>query len=256
MTGAAGAIGEGIAQVLLEAGAQLLLLDIDSDRLDAAAERLGSDACETLVCDVSDEIDVEQAMQRACELFGGVDLVVANAGVARTGRLEDLEVEDFRKAVDVNLSGTFLTVREALRHMKRQNTGGNIVVISSKNVFAPGAEFGAYSASKAGAHQLGRIAALEGGAFGVRVNMINADAVFGDAHNPSGLWKEVAPGRAAARGLEPHELPEFYRQRNLLKARVTPQDVGRAVLFFASELTPTTGAALPVDGGLPDAFPR
>jgi NAD(P)-dependent dehydrogenase (short-subunit alcohol dehydrogenase family) len=154
------------------------------------------------------------------------------------------------------MTGTFLTVREGLRQLGLQGTGGNIVIVSSKNVFAPGAEFGAYSASKAGAHQMGRIAALEGAEIGVRVNMINADAVFGEAENPSSLWREVGPQRAAARGLEPDQLEEFYRSRNLLHARVTGEHVGEAVVFFASQRTPTTGAALPVDGGIPEAFPR
>ncbi len=256
VTGGAGAIGEGVAQVLLEAGAQVVLLDVNREGLRAAKDRLDSESCEICECDVSDEIDIARGLVFAKEQFGGVDLVVANAGIARTGRLEDLELDEFQQALDVNLSGTFLTLREGLRHMKLQGTGGNIVILSSKNVFAPGAEFGAYSASKAGGHQLGRIAALEGAEAGVRVNMINADAVFGDAHNPSGLWQEVGPARARARGLELSELPEFYRQRNLLKARITPRHVGNAVLFFATEQTPTTGAALPVDGGVPDAFPR
>jgi NAD(P)-dependent dehydrogenase (short-subunit alcohol dehydrogenase family) len=123
-------------------------------------------------------------------------------------------------------------------------------------VFAPGAEFGAYSASKAGAHQLARVAALEAASYGVRVNLVNADAVFGAPENPSGLWREVGPARAAARGLEPSQLEEFYRERNLLHARVTAEHVGRAVVFFARQDTPTTGAVLPVDGGLPEAFPR
>ena len=100
------------------------------------------------------------------------------------------------------------------------------------------------------------MAALELAAAGVRVNMVNADAVFGDARRPSGLWQEVGPARARARGLEPAALEDFYRQRNLLKTRVTGEHVGNAVVFFAANLTPTTGATLPVDGGVPDAFPR
>jgi NAD(P)-dependent dehydrogenase (short-subunit alcohol dehydrogenase family) len=131
-----------------------------------------------------------------------------------------------------------------------------VIVNSSKNVFGPGADFGAYSASKAGAHQLGKVAALELAALGVRVNMVNADAVFGDAERPSGLWQEVGPARARSRGLEPAELEGFYHQRNLLKTRVTAEHVGNAVVFFASNLTPTTGATLPVDGGVAEAFPR
>ncbi len=256
VTGGAGAIGEGVARELLRAGAHVLLVDKDEPRLDAARERIGGDRCESVCCDVTDEGDVRDAFLRAAELFGGVDVVVVNAGIARAGALADLDLEDFEAAVDVNLKGAFLTLRESLFQLRRQATGGNIVLISTKNVFAPGVEFGAYSASKAGAHQLGRVAALEGAGIGVRVNMVNADAVFGESENPSGLWREVGPGRAAARGIEPGDLEEFYRNRNLLKARVTPEHVGRAVVFFARQETPTTGAVLPVDGGLPDAFPR
>jgi NAD(P)-dependent dehydrogenase (short-subunit alcohol dehydrogenase family) len=131
-----------------------------------------------------------------------------------------------------------------------------VIVQASKNTFAPGAGFGAYSASKAAALQLGRIAALEFAEFGVRVNMINADAVFGDGEVPSQLWQEVGPDRMKARGLDEHGLREFYRQRSLLKTTVLPRHVAEAVLFFASSKTPTTGAVLPVDGGLPEAFPR
>ena len=228
----------------------------DEARLDTVRARIGGDRCETVYGDVTDEGDVRDAFLRAAELFGGVDIVVVNAGVARTGALVDLALEDFEAVTDVNLKGAFLTLREALFQLRRQATGGNIVLISTKNVFAPGVEFGAYSASKAGAHQLARVAALEGAAIGVRVNLVNADAVFGGPENPSGLWQEVGPDRAAARGVAPGELEEFYRNRNLLKARVTPEHVGRAVVFFASQETPTTGAVLPVDGGLPDAFPR
>ena len=256
VTGGGGAIGEGVARKLLAAGAHVALLDIDTERLAAVLDRLDSDACETLFCDVSDESDVRDAFRRVTEVFGGIDLVVPNAGIAKSGGLDELELEDFEQAIAVNLRGTFLTVREALEHMKQQGTGGNIVLVSTKNVFAPGAGFGAYSASKAGAHQIGRVAALEAAEAGVRVNMVNADAVFGGPENPSGLWQSVGPARAEARGLDPDQLPEYYRSRNLLKASITPDHVGNAVVFFATQQTPTTGATLPVDGGLPDASPR
>ena len=255
VTGGAGAIGEGVARELAKAGAQVLLVDLDEERLEATRARVGP-ACETFKADVTDEGDVRDAFRHAAALFGGVDLVVVNAGIARAGALADLDLDDFSAAVDVNLKGAFITLREALFHLRLQQTGGNVVVVSTKNVFAPGAEFGAYSASKAGAHQLARVAALEGAAFGVRVNLVNADAVFGGPENPSGLWQEVGPARAKARGLAPEELESFYRDRNLLKSRVTAEHVGRAVLFFARQETPTTGAVLPVDGGLPEAFPR
>ena len=147
-------------------------------------------------------------------------------------------------------------VKEAARLFRSQGTGGSVVVQSSKNVFDPGAGFGAYSASKAGVHQLGKIAAPELASLGVRVNMINADAVFGDAAVPSGLWEEVGPDRMKARGLDAEGLQRYYRERSLLKTRVLPAHVGQAVVFFASGVTPTTGATLPVDAGIAGAFPR
>jgi len=258
VTGAGGAIGEGVVRSLISAGAHVVGTDLDGGRLEGVRERLGKAAAclVTFEADITDEEAVDLAFERAIESFGGIDIVVANAGIAMAGSLDKLLLEEFDKAIDVNLRGTFLTLRAALHHMKRQGTGGSIVLLSTKNVFAPGAEFGAYSSTKAGAHQLAKIAALEGAPLGVRVNMINADAVFGDASNPSGLWQNVGPARARARGLTPDQLEEFYRDRNLLKVRIGADDVGRAVLFFVSQQTPTTGASLPVDGGLPDAFPR
>ena len=132
----------------------------------------------------------------------------------------------------------------------------DIVLVSTKNVFAPGARFGAYSATKAASHQLARIASLELAEFDVRVNMVSPDAVFGDTGRKSGLWKAVGPDRMRARGLDEAGLEDYYRGRNLLKARVTAEHVANAVLFFATRQTPTTGATIPVDGGLPDATPR
>ncbi|HXZ85421.1 MAG TPA: bifunctional aldolase/short-chain dehydrogenase, partial [Myxococcota bacterium] len=161
VTGGAGAIGEGVARELVRAGAQVLLVDRDEARLAATQERVGSRDCEVCLADVADEGEIRDAFRRAAALFGGVDVVVVNAGIARAGALAKLELDDFRAAVDVNLTGAFLTLREAFGQLALQGTGGNVVVVSTKNVFAPGAEFGAYSASKAGAHQLARVAALE-----------------------------------------------------------------------------------------------
>ena len=143
-----------------------------------------------------------------------------------------------------------------VRVLRAQGLGGNIVVNSSKNVFGPGKDFGAYSASKAAGHQLGKVSAIELAAEGIRVNMINADAIFAEDDIESGLWATVGPDRARSRGLKLEELPDYYRGRNLLRARVTARHVGNAVVFFASNRTPTTGATLPVDGGVVEAFPR
>jgi NAD(P)-dependent dehydrogenase (short-subunit alcohol dehydrogenase family) len=181
---------------------------------------------------------------------------VPNAGIAHVATIENLDPDKLDQVIAVNLKGTFNTIKASIPAFRRQGTGGNIVVVSSKNVFDPGAAFGAYSASKAGAHQISKIAALELAELGVRVNMINPDAVFGDEEISSKLWDLVGPDRMKARGLDYEGLKEYYRNRNLLKAGVLAEHVGNAVVFFASEQTPTTGAALPVDGGIPAAFPR
>jgi NAD(P)-dependent dehydrogenase (short-subunit alcohol dehydrogenase family) len=216
----------------------------------------GKGVAAALVMDVTDEASVRAGMDDVCRLYGGLDVLVLNAGIAHVSPLLELDAAALRRVVDVNFHGYFNVLQAAARLMKRQGTGGNVIVNSSKNVFAPGADFGAYSASKAAGHQLAKVAAMELAAFGIRVNLVNADAVFGDPKRPSGLWQEVGPARAKSRGLEPAELQDFYRQRNLLKATVAPEHVGNAVVFFATNQTPTTGATLPVDGGVPEAFPR
>ena len=259
VTGAAGAIGFGICKKLVEAGAHVAVSDVDAARVDAAVKDLDpkhAGLAAPVVMDVTNEASVAAGFAELCRIYGGLDVLVLNACIAHVSAIADTDPAAFRKVVDVNLVGYFLVLREAIALFKRQGTAGNVIVNSSKNVFAPGADFGAYSASKAGAHQLGKVAALELAAAGVRVNMVNADAVFGDGRRPSGLWQEVGPARAKSRGLDPEKLQGYYRERNLLKATITPEHVGNAVVFFASNLTPTTGATLPVDGGVVDAFPR
>lgn len=259
VTGALGAIGFGICRALVGAGAHVVLTDLDGERLQAAARELdpkGAGRADAIAMDVTDEAAVRAAFEEICRRYGGVDVVVLNAGIAHVSPVADLATADLRRVLDVNFIGYFTVLREAARLMRRQGTGGNIVVNSSKNVFAPGKDFGAYSASKAAGHQLAKVAAMELAPDGIRVNLINADAVFGDPSRPSGLWREVGPARAKSRGLDPTELEAFYRARNLLKARVTPEHVGNAVVFFATNQTPTTGATLPVDGGVAEAFPR
>ncbi len=260
VTGAAGAIGSAIAEVCAESGAHVVLTDIIEARLKSITENInakcGPDRAVAVIMDVTDEQSVRSAFDRAALAFGGVDVIVPNAGVAHVAPIENLTPADFHRVMEINATGYFLVMREGIRLLKQQSTGGHIVVIASKNVFAPGKDFGAYSASKAAAHQLGKVAALELAPHGIRVNMINPDAVFGDAQIPSGLWETVAADRAKSRNMKPEELPEFYRQRNLLKASVHARHVGNAVVFFASGATPTTGATLPVDGGILEAFPR
>ncbi len=260
ITGAAGAIGYGIADRLLAAGAVVVISDIDKPGLQKVhsllTKRYGETQVESIVFDVTDFKSVEVAFVEISRRLGGLDLLVPNAGIAHVAKIEELDPQRFDQVIAVNLKGTLNVLKASIPVFKRQGTGGNIVVVSSKNVFDPGAAFGAYSASKAGVHQISKIAALELAELGVRVNLINPDAVFGDEEVPSKLWELVGPERMKSRGLDPQGLREYYRQRNLLKVQVTAEHVGNAVVFFASEQTPTTGATLPVDGGIPAAFPR
>ncbi|MCP4753143.1 MAG: bifunctional aldolase/short-chain dehydrogenase [Proteobacteria bacterium] len=260
VTGAGGAIGFGVADRLLAEGAVVAATDIDKTRLKTACEILsakhGESNVESIVFDVTDFGSVEKGLRELSLRIGGIDIIVPNAGVAYVARIEDLDPDRFDQVVAVNLKGTVNLIKAAVPILRRQGTGGNIVLVSSKNVFDPGAAFGAYSASKAAAHQICRIAALELAELGVRVNMVNPDAVFGDEKISSKLWDLIGPDRMKARGLDEAGLQDYYRQRNLLKATVSAEHVGNAVVFFASEQTPTTGATLPIDGGIPAAFPR
>jgi NAD(P)-dependent dehydrogenase (short-subunit alcohol dehydrogenase family) len=233
--------------------------DIDPDRLEQLVsgfrERFGSRIAGVQM-DVTDPGSVNAGFSQAISQWGGLDLIIVNAGVAHVCSLAEMSLEAFQRLERVNVEGTLLVLSETARHFERQAIGGDVVLISTKNVFAPGARFGAYSATKAAAHQLARIASLEMAGMGVRVNMVAPDAVFSHGAIKSGLWAEVGPDRMKARGLSEDQLQEYYRSRNLLKSRVTARHVANAVLYFATRQTPTTGATIPVDGGLPDATPR
>jgi len=260
VTGAAGAIGAGICRGLLLQGAHVAVTDLPGERLDALVAELSEiDATRVagVPLDVTDPDSVDRGMAQIVATWGGVDIAIINAGVAHVSKLEDMDMETFRRLERINVEGALLMLRAMGRLFRLQGTGGDIVMVSTKNVFAPGAGFGAYSATKAAAHQLSRIACVEMAEMGVRVNMVAPDAVFSDhGTRKSGLWQEVGPSRMKARGLDEAGLEEYYRSRNQLKARITPDHVANAVLFFVTRQTPTTGATIPVDGGLPDAVPR
>jgi rhamnulose-1-phosphate aldolase/alcohol dehydrogenase len=258
VTGAAGAIGAGIARRFAAEGAHVVCADLDLEKSSALASELtkANSANKSIAVrmDVRDESSVREAYKQVTLEYGGVDVVVSNAGIARACPIDELSLEDWERSFAVNARGHFLVARESLRVMKAQGTGGSFVFIATKNVTAPGKEFGAYSASKAAEAQLARVLALEGAAYGIRSNMVNPDAVFAD----SGLWsQEVREQRAKAQGIDPAEIEEHYRKRNLLQVEVTAADVAEAALFYASDRSAkTTGSMLPVDGGLREAFPR
>jgi rhamnulose-1-phosphate aldolase/alcohol dehydrogenase len=257
ITGGGGGIGRVVADHFAKAGAHVVVTDIN----DAAAERAAAeinmeyaDRAVGLRMDVADETSVRGGFDAACAAFGGVDVIFSNAGIALSSPLADMPIEDWNRSHAVNTTGHFLVVRQALRVFRAQGLGGSIVLNASKNVPAPGKDFGAYSAAKAAAAQLCRIAAIEGAEIGVRANMVNPDAVF----QGSALWSdEIRENRAKAQGILPHEVEEYYRNRSLLKRPVLSEDVAEAVLFLASERSAkTTGAMLPVDSGVVGAFPR
>jgi rhamnose utilization protein RhaD (predicted bifunctional aldolase and dehydrogenase)/NAD(P)-dependent dehydrogenase (short-subunit alcohol dehydrogenase family) len=259
VTGAAGAIGSGICEAILAQGCHVAASDLPGPALDGLVADLGQrypSRIAAVTMDVTDPASVTAGFGKIIRTWGGLDCVIVNAGIAHVAPLTELTIDAFRKLEAVNVEGTLLVLAEAGRHFALQGTGGDIVLISTKNVFAPGAGFGAYSATKAAAHQLARIASLELAPLGVRVNMVAPDAVFSHGQKRSGLWAAVGPNRMKARGLDERGLEEYYRSRNLLKAQVTAEHVARAVLFFITHQTPTTGATIPVDGGLPDATPR
>ncbi len=259
ITGAAGAIGSGIAREFLEQGCHVAISDLPGSNLDGLASDLSSAYGVHVLAvplDVTDPRSVAAGFNSVIQAWGGIDLLVINQGAALVRGLKEMELDSFRRLERINLEGTMLLLGQAARHFEYQGTGGDVVLVSTKNVFAPGAKFGAYSATKSAAHQLARIASLELAQIDVRVNMVAPDAVFSDGSRRSGLWAEIGPDRMKARGLDESGLEEYYRNRNLLKAKITARHVAKAVVFFATRQTPTTGATIPVDGGLPDATPR
>ena len=257
VTGAASGIGRTIALELAKAGASVVAADLDGPLLEtlvAEAVEAGAPEPAFVAGDQSREDVVIETVRTAVRRFGGLDGIVANAGIGVASPLEELELARWQRGLDVNLTSAFLLTREALTRMRRQGLGGSIVYVASKNAFAPGAGFGGYSVSKAGMLQLMRIAALEGGPIGVRANAVNPDAVFDNSRLWAGGLREK---RAAEHGIRPEELEDFYAHRNLLHRRVTTHDVAKSVLFLLSEASSrTTGSVVPVDGGVATAFPR
>jgi NAD(P)-dependent dehydrogenase (short-subunit alcohol dehydrogenase family) len=259
ITGSAGAIGFGICEVLLENGCTVVATDLPGQRLEKFAKDLDnvvSGKSAGIPMDVTDTESVKKAFDAVFDKYGRLDIVIHNAGIAHVSRIVDMDIKKFQQLESVNVDGTLIVLAEAGRRLIEQGKGGDIVIMSTKNVPSPSAGFGAYSATKAACHQLGRIASLEFAEHNIRVNMVAPDAVFSEGKYKSGLWELVGKDRMKVRGISEEQLHEYYRNRNLLKAAVTGRHVANAVMFFITRQTPTTGATIPVDGGLPDATPR
>ncbi|MBI2856310.1 MAG: bifunctional rhamnulose-1-phosphate aldolase/short-chain dehydrogenase [Chloroflexi bacterium] len=258
VTGAASGIGRAIARRFAREGAHVVITDVDIEVARALAQDMkaayGEDRVACCKLDVTSEEDVQAAFETSRLAFGGLDILVSNAGIALTSPLDSLGLAEWNRSLAVNATGHFLAAREAVRLMKEQGLGGSLVFIATKNVPAPGQDFGAYSAAKAAEAQLARVLAIENGPFGIRSNMVNPDAIFQDTK----LWSpRIRAERAQAHGIPVEDVEEFYRQRSLLKTAVTVEDVAEAALFLAGDRSlKTTGTMLPVDGGVREAFPR
>ncbi|MGF1475874.1 MAG: bifunctional rhamnulose-1-phosphate aldolase/short-chain dehydrogenase [Geminicoccaceae bacterium] len=258
VTGAAGGIGQAVARRLAGEGACVLLTDRDEAPLaeaeQALAQAFGTDLIAGRVGDVTSEADMAAVVAATTEIFGGLDIVVANAGLASAAPFDETSLDDWQRNADVLAKGVFLTAREGFRVMKAQGLGGSIVTIGSKNALAASAGASAYCAAKAAALHLTRCIALEGAPHGIRANMVNPDAVLRGSRIWQGDWKTA---RAQAYGVEEGELERVYRERSLLKRSVFPEDIAEAVYWLASDLSSkTTGNALNVDAGNAVAFTR
>ncbi|MFD5189626.1 bifunctional aldolase/short-chain dehydrogenase [Streptomyces sp. NPDC058357] len=255
VTGAGSGIGRAVAQRLAAEGACVVVADIDAENAASVAQELGgSDKAVAVTVDVTSEEQIVGAFRAAVLAFGGVDLVVNNAGISISKPLLETTARDWDLQHDIMARGSFLVSREAARVMSAQNLGGDIVYITSKNAVFAGPNNIAYSATKADqAHQV-RLLAAELGEHGIRVNGINPDGVVRGSGIFAGGW---GAQRAATYGIEEEKLGEFYAQRTLLKREVLPEHVANAVFALTGgDLTHTTGLHVPVDAGVAAAFLR
>src|SRR4051794_3404779 len=254
VTGGAGGIGRAIGDALAEAGACVVAFDLDQEGASDAVAAYG-DAGLAVSGDVTSEEAVAGAFAEAVARYGGVDILVSNAGVASSAALEDTTLDEWHRNHDILVTGYFLVAREAFRILRQQDIGGSIVFIASKNAVVAGKNAAAYSSAKAAELHLARCLAEEGGGAGIRVNTVNPDAVLQGSRIWDSSWREE---RAASYGIEPDELEEHYRQRTTLRVNIFPVDIAHAVLHFASPARSgkSTGNLLNVDGGVPAAYAR
>ncbi|MFS2151254.1 bifunctional rhamnulose-1-phosphate aldolase/short-chain dehydrogenase [Rhizobium sp. Rhizsp42] len=258
VTGGAGGIGRATAARLIGEGACVVLADIDQEALDSTkadfAKQFGADAVRGVKLDVTKEDGVISSFAEACVEFGGVDILVSNAGIASSAPIESTELSMWNKNIDILATGYFLVSREAFRLFRKQNLGGNVVFVASKNGLASSPNAAAYCTAKAAEIHLARCLALEGAEAGIRVNTVNPDAVLRGSKIWNGEWREQ---RAASSKIEINELEEHYRKRSMLKLNVFPEDIAEAIYFLASDLSAkSTGNIINVDAGNAQSFPR
>ena len=258
ITGSAGGIGKAIAKKLVEEGAVVVLNDMNAERLDGAGEEFkklyGKDAYTTAILDVTKADQIQQAIATAVLSFGGVDLIVNNAGLSISKSIADHTEKDWDLLYDVLVKGQFLVTQAAVGVMKKQAIGGDIINIVSKNALVSGPNNAGYGSAKAAQLHLSRLNAAELGADHIRVNVINPDAVISDSNIWAGGWAE---GRARAYGVTVDELPAYYAKRTLLNEVILPLDIANACFALSGGLlNKSTGNVINVDGGVAAGFVR
>ncbi|WBS04176.1 bifunctional rhamnulose-1-phosphate aldolase/short-chain dehydrogenase [Pseudoduganella sp. SL102] len=258
VTGGAGGIGQAVAKQLLSEGACVLLTDIDGGALEEAKSSLakvaGKDNVATITGNITSEEQVEAVFTESALRFGGVDLLISNAGIASSAPLEDTTLEVWDRNQDILVKGYFLASRAAFRMMKTQKLGGSMVFVASKNGLVASAGASAYCTAKAAEIHLARCVALEGAPLGIRVNVVNPDAVIKGSKIWDGKWKQE---RAQSNKIEADDVEAFYRDRSMLKRSVLPEDIAEAVYFLSSDkAAKSTGNVLNVDAGNAGAFTR
>ncbi len=258
VTGGGGGIGQAVARQLLAEGACVMLTDIDQEALDGAYENLvkaaGKDAIAVHKANITSEQEVDGILAATALRFGGIDLLISNAGIASSAPLEDTTLEIWQRNQDILVTGYFLASRAAFRIMKQQELGGAMVFVASKNGLVASSGASAYCTAKAAELHLARCIALEGANHGIRVNVVNPDAVIRGSRIWDGKWKQE---RAQSNKIGEDDIEEFYRKRSMLKLSVLPEDVAEAVYFLASDKSAkSTGNIINVDAGNAAAFTR
>lgn len=258
ITGGAGGIGKATAARMLREGACVMLADIDAKALENTNNELtnafGKDVVRQVHCDVTKEETVAEAMASVAREYGGIDILVSNAGIASSAPLDETGLDLWNKNMDILATGYFLVGREGFKLLKRQGTGGSVVFVVSKNGLVASLGASAYCTAKAAEIQLARCIALEGAPLGIRCNVVNPDAVLRGSKIWDGEWRKE---RAAAYDISNDELEEHYRQRSMLKRSVLPEDIAEATYFFAADLSAkSTGNIINVDAGHAPSFTR
>lgn len=253
VTGAGGGIGKAIADKLAEHGANVVLTDIAEDRLKEAVETYPRDVASYAVCDVTSSESIENAYKSACLEFGGVDLVIHSAGLAISKPLGETTEKDWDLLQNVLVKGQFELYKQGVAIMEKQDLGGDIISIASKNGLVSGPNNVGYGTAKAAQQHMVRLLAAELGGKGIRVNTVNPDGVIVGSKIWEGDWAE---GRAKAYGIKVEDLPAHYAKRNLLNEIIYPEDIANGVFAFVGLLDKSTGNIINVDGGMANAFTR